>query len=335
MSGPLGALGGELAAKYASGFLPLPAALFLHSMFVAQLFAPGAELAPWWLVSWTIVFVGSFGGGLTTAALMGVNPLGFLTDNVQIPAFTAAWWLITYFPYGKWMWEATPLHLVCPAVSHAIRVATICGRGALARKLWPESLFAPLFMGVVGGTGGKFISDLLLHIFYGPSRKGLALELVRPSWTLRSAVAIFVAHYALAVAEWGPQWEERAAVMTIQGTIVSHALLVMAWPRGAGPRPSWIQDPSAGLTAALHALLLVPVPPGSSLTLEKVDVPPKRATAVEMAPSRGVRGASPGGGPRAGVATPPPSARRAGGGHVVAGASTSAQKPPRRSKKDL
>ena len=328
MPSPLDSLGDLLApavTRYGSGFLPLPVALFLHSLFVAHLFAPGARLHPWWLVSWTIVFVGAFGGGIATAAFMGINPLGFLTDNVQIPAFTAAWWLATYFPYRTWAWERTPLHVVCPAVSQAVRVATICGRGVLARELWPRSWFAPLVMGVLGGTGGKFASDLLLHLFHGPSAPGVDLELVRPSWTLRSAVCIFAAHHALAVAEWGPQWGGQAAVMALQGWAVSHALLVIAWPREAGPCPAWIRDPSAAAARALHAALLVPVPPGSALA---VDFGTKQHKGADAAPRR----AGPGLG-RAGGATPPPSARRPSS--AAARPAAARNSPSRRTKKDL
>lgn len=46
--------------------------------------------------------------------------------------------------------------------SNVLRVGTMASRCDAARVVYPGSIAAPLILGTIGGTGGKFLSDAIL-----------------------------------------------------------------------------------------------------------------------------------------------------------------------------
>lgn len=153
------------------------ACLVGHCLFTASLTrglshpAPGKKGEPSvyysWLFSLIYGVIGSFGGGLCSCLLLrdpSLTNLSVFSDNRVLLFFTAGWWLMNFAPRDVpfRVYRIMPVQLLARMGSAYLRSTMICMRVDMAILKFPGIVGAPLLLGTIGGTGGKFFSDLIL-----------------------------------------------------------------------------------------------------------------------------------------------------------------------------
>lgn len=174
------------------------------------------------------------------------NPL--FASNALGVVWTACWWAINYFP-GDLIFtlqQLLPIRMATRICLTILRIGLIVARVDLAVKLFPGVLAAPLVLGTVAGSAGKFVTDAVLLVAK-PNTLG---ELSMPSFVWRSGFMCSVVYYAITyVGQWLTAQQGRALMLTL---FVLHSL-VSDVVGGACD----FTDPIASV---LHLLLNVPRP---------------------------------------------------------------------------
>ena len=153
------------------------ACLVGHCLFTASLTrglshpAPGKKEEPSvyysWLFSLIYGVIGSFGGGLCSCLLLrdpSLTNLSVFSDNRVLLFFIVGWWLMNFAPRDLpfRVYRIMPVQLLARMGSAYLRSTMICMRVDMAVLKFPGIVGAPLLLGTIGGTGGKFFSDLIL-----------------------------------------------------------------------------------------------------------------------------------------------------------------------------
>ena len=161
----------SLAASLAADQAPVTLALFGHFLFMMHLFRVVMGPLPrgQYLLSFLTGAVGSFGGGILTALLLqdpARAPLAMFADNRVMVLYAAAWYGWLHAP-GRPLqraYDAVPLlPLVCRAASSYLRSLLIVARVDLAASKYPLVVAAHLICGTLAGSGGGFMSSLIMR----------------------------------------------------------------------------------------------------------------------------------------------------------------------------
>ncbi|GJP36861.1 hypothetical protein CLOM_g21329 [Closterium sp. NIES-68] len=206
----------------------------------------------WLLCFWTAFFTG-YGGGTLTSLLLHDHFVWLRNDYVLL-LFALCWWVITYSPYdlGNRLYSFTPIKLLARLAASIARTGVVISRidGAV-RRFGKHSIVAPLFIGTLGGCGGRLVLDLVLSIL-APSAASRA-ELLYPSWLSRSAFLITLG-YSLTV-----HWTACCSSQAAYGAIASFLMAHSTWE--VISRSPW--DPTVPLSSSFHSLLCIPFPPAA------------------------------------------------------------------------
>lgn len=196
-------------------------------------------------------FIAAFGGGVVSALLLcdrHVAPNPLFTSNTLGVIWTACWWAVNYFP-GDLVFtvqQFLPIRMATRICLTILRIGLIVARVDLAVKLFPGVLAAPLVLGTVAGSAGKFVADAVL-VLVQPSTP---TELAMPGFVWRSGFLCSAAYYVTThVLELLTVQQGRALMLTL---FVVHSV-VSDVVGGAC-------DFTEPLASVLHVLLNVPRP---------------------------------------------------------------------------
>ena len=203
------------------------ACLVGHCLFTASLTrglshpAPGEKRDPSafysWLLSLVYGVVGSFGGGLASCLLLrdpSLANLAVFSDNRVLLFFVVAWWLMNCAPQDVAfkVYTFLPVQLLARMGSSYLRSTMICMRVDMAVAKFPGSVGAPLLLGTIGGTGGKFFSDFILG-FAGRMPAGQLPEIMSPSFGGKASFLTALLYVMLV--HWGGFASREAAEMLV------------------------------------------------------------------------------------------------------------------------
>lgn len=203
------------------------ACLVGHCLFTASLTrglshpAPGDKPDPSafysWLFSLVYGVIGSFGGGLTSCLLLrdpSLTNLSVFSDNRVFLFFVVAWWLMNFAPkdVAFKVYSFLPVQLLARMGSSYLRSTMICMRVDMAVLKFPGIVGAPLLLGTIGGTGGKFFSDLILA-GAGRMPAGQLPEIMSP--TFGGKASFLTALLYVALVHWGVFVSREAAEMLV------------------------------------------------------------------------------------------------------------------------
>lgn len=170
--------------------------------------------------------------------LFAVNSVGVI--------WTACWWAINYFPgdiVHTLYASVLPIRMMCKLCLTILRVGLIVARVDLAVRLFPGVVAAPLVLGTVGGSGGKFCVDALMLASSGS-------EIAVPSFIWRSGLLCSAVYYLLVhVGDVFTISQGKSLLLTL---FLAHSLV-----SDAVGAPLDFTEP---LASALHVLLNVPRP---------------------------------------------------------------------------
>ncbi|BDA51041.1 probable trimeric intracellular cation channel type B [Coccomyxa sp. Obi] len=203
--------------------LPFEYLLIGHCLIVASWFP---KLKDRYLLSFWVGALAAFGGGILTALLIQDPkraPIPLLTSNTVGLTWTISWWLINYFPgnLAARLLSFPPLKISAKVCLNILRAGLIASRIDLTTELYPGVLAAPLIIGSIAGTGGRFSIDPILGGFgalEGPA------EIAEPAFAARSGFLGSLLYW-LAVHVYGAltPLEGKALITTL---FITHGLLV-------------------------------------------------------------------------------------------------------------
>lgn len=126
------------------------------------------------------VLVMGFGGAMINHFLVARPQILF--DDLILGAFFISWVLYLYFPFGiVRFFVSNPLFRIIWNVFQGFFTASaITGASSLARNVYPDSVFAPVIIGVIGGCGGGCVFPYFVSIFYSGERVTDS-DLINPS----------------------------------------------------------------------------------------------------------------------------------------------------------
>lgn len=237
-----------------------------HCTFVSLL---TRALREKFLLSFWVGLFAAVGGGIVSGYLLQdpkVAPNPIFSGNAIIGTWTVCWWAVNYFPYSLVAGVAAtlPIRAACRVCSNVLRVGTMAARCDAARLVYPGSIAAPLILGTVGGSGGKFLSDAILA---GAGLAQGSSELLVPSFAWRSGVFGTTAYFVLAHGLEG--WTSKEARALVTALFLTHGLLA-----DFAGRPL---DFTAPIAKVLHALLNIPMPQPQTLPVKAKDAEPSGA----------------------------------------------------------
>lgn len=193
----------------------------------------------------------AFGGGVVSALLLcdrHVAPNPLFTSNTLGIIWTACWWAINYFP-GDLIFtlqQFLPIRMASRMCLTILRIGLVVARVDLAVKLFPGVLAAPLVLGTVAGSAGKFVADSILLV----SSTGTPGELSMPGFVWRSGFLCSVAYYGVVhVGEVLTAQQGRALMLML---FVVHSMLSDVVGGAC--------DFTEPIASVLHLLLNVPRP---------------------------------------------------------------------------
>ncbi|KAK9901979.1 hypothetical protein WJX75_000130 [Coccomyxa subellipsoidea] len=165
--------------------LPFEYLLIGHCLIVASWFP---KLKDRYLLSYWVGALAAFGGGILTALLIQDPkraPIPLLSSNTVGVIWTICWWLINYFPGNlvAKMFSVAPFRISAKVCLNLLRAGLIASRIDLTSQLYPGVLAAPLIIGSIAGSGGRFSIDPILSGFgalEGPA------EIAQPAFAARS-----------------------------------------------------------------------------------------------------------------------------------------------------
>ncbi|KAK9840818.1 hypothetical protein WJX81_006890 [Elliptochloris bilobata] len=111
--------------------------------------------------------IAAFGGGILSSLLLQDPkraPIALLESNSIGIIWTACWWLVNYLPGGlvAKLLSLRPCKLAAKACLNILRAGLMAARVDLAVELFPGVVAAPLLLGSIAGTGGRFSIDPIL-----------------------------------------------------------------------------------------------------------------------------------------------------------------------------
>lgn len=143
-----------------------------------------------------VSFIAAFGGGVVSALLLcdrHVAPNPLFASNMLGIIWTACWWAVNYFP-GDIVFslqQLLPIRMACRVCLSILRIGLIVARVDLAVKLFPGVIAAPLVLGTVAGSAGKFVADAVLVVVQPTA----PTELAMPGFVWRSGFLCSAAYY--------------------------------------------------------------------------------------------------------------------------------------------
>lgn len=178
---------------------PLYMLVLGHCLFMASLFR--AVYRPFWLAGLVLSFFGSFGGGILTAYLWATpTTLVFgSASNMFVSIHVVCWWLMNYSPgdfFHKLFHLMIPFKIFCACASTYLRVNLIIDNIDTCLAKFPDNFWAPIFIGIISGSGGKYISDAAQLLFM-PFLDRPAPELLVPTAATVSSSVIACVHLIL------------------------------------------------------------------------------------------------------------------------------------------
>ncbi|DBA94266.1 TPA: hypothetical protein ACH3X1_001883 [Trebouxia sp. C0004] len=185
----------------------------------------------------------AFGGGIVSSLLLQdpvSAPIALFHSNYLGLVWTTCWWLMNYCPKDlvASAHGLLPVRLVTKICLNILRAGLIASRVDLSVYKYPGVIAAPLVIGTIAGSGGKFLQDgiqLACGSLHGPtevtapgfaSRTGFAgtlayyisvhvLEVLKPAQGLALITTVFVVHGVLAdVLKQPLDWTHPLAVIT-------------------------------------------------------------------------------------------------------------------------
>lgn len=186
-------------------------------------------------------------------------PIALFHSNYLGMVWTVCWWLMNYFPQDlvASLHTLLPFRIISKVCLNILRAGLIASRVDLSVLKFPGVIAAPLVIGTIGGSGGKFLQDgiqMACGSLQGPtevtapgfaSRTGFAgtlayylsvhvLEFLKPAEGLALVTTVFIVHGVLSDLLKQPlDWTHPLAVM-------AHAVANVPMP-GAQPAPKQAQ----------------------------------------------------------------------------------------------
>lgn len=169
-----------------------------HCLHVANF---GTEFKHYWLVHYWATFLWGFGGGITSAILIGdytraSNAL-FARNEVGL-VWTVCWWLVAYSPGGYVERFVKQWYILAflKASTALLRALLIVARVDAAVAVFPGVVAAPLVLGTLAGCGGRLIVD---GLYFGWGvRPGWRAEMTEPGFVGWSAFVASGGYYLTA-----------------------------------------------------------------------------------------------------------------------------------------
>ncbi|EIE21233.1 hypothetical protein COCSUDRAFT_30355 [Coccomyxa subellipsoidea C-169] len=243
--------------------LPFEYLLIGHCLIVASWFP---KLKDRYLLSYWIGALAAFGGGILTALLIQDPkraPIPLLSSNTVGVIWTVCWWLVNYFPgnYVAKILSLAPFRTSAKVCLNMLRAGLIASRIDLTTQLYPGVLAAPLIIGSIAGSGGRFSIDPILSGFgalEGPA------EIAEPAFAARSGFVGSLLYWVI-VHVYGTlnPLEGKALITTL---FIAHGVLVDLF--------GWHFDFTFPPAYLAHAVTNVPMPGR-----------PKKAPELKPAPS--------------------------------------------------
>lgn len=145
-----------------------------------------------------LTFTAGFGGGAVSALLLmrpEEVPINFFVGRIDV-LWTLAWWLVAYFPFAlpARLLAIPPVKMAAKMCVNVLRARTLTARISQTVLYYPATFFAPLVMGTIGGSGGKFLHDMIRGGYNISTSKD---ELSLPSMSYHSSVFAAALYYAL------------------------------------------------------------------------------------------------------------------------------------------
>uniref|UniRef100_A0A061RI31 Uncharacterized protein n=1 Tax=Tetraselmis sp. GSL018 TaxID=582737 RepID=A0A061RI31_9CHLO len=258
----------SLADFYDSFKGPHSLILLGHCLWCAYAFRSNSVgLVQRYVLGFWIVFLGSFGGGVVTSLLMqrpDVVPNPAFSDARILPYTLAAWYLVQYTSIGDMFSAVWPLRMLCRFASTFCRASLICQRTDAAAKLFPGVPGAALLLGTLAGTGGKLLTEYILHHLGHLNHPS---EVTLPSYALRSgfigAGTYLVSVYLLPPESQLNTAQGKAVVITV---LLLQTLVSTLWGREV--------DITAPFKATFHAVTGIPEYTGEHPQPPKPQQPP-------------------------------------------------------------
>ncbi|KAK9806453.1 hypothetical protein WJX73_009380 [Symbiochloris irregularis] len=171
-----------------------------HCIIVASWFP---QLRNRFLFSYWVGFLAAAGGGTISSLLLMDSkraPVALFAENKVGVIWTVSWWLVNFFPYQlvRKIAVLLPVRVVLKVCLNSLRASLVAARTQLAADLYPGVFAAPLVLGTIAGSGGKFCIDILTGAtgeLKGPS------EFTVPGFAVRSGFAGALLYY-LSVTQW-------------------------------------------------------------------------------------------------------------------------------------
>ncbi|KAK9804406.1 hypothetical protein WJX72_011360 [[Myrmecia] bisecta] len=183
----------QLAGFYDS--LPFEWLLVGHCLLVSSWFT---RLKDRFLLCYWVGLLAAFGGGVVSALLLqdpAKAPIALFADNKVGVIWTTCWWLITFFPYNlvERTHQLLPVRLVTKASLNILRAGVMASRIDLVVAKFPGVVAAPLVVGTIAASGGKFTIDGVLAVC--GELTGAPGEAVVPGFAFRSGFLGSVIYY--------------------------------------------------------------------------------------------------------------------------------------------
>eukprot|EP00897_Mesotaenium_endlicherianum_P003463 jgi/Mesen1/3144/ME000184S02215 len=229
-----------------------------HSMYCASLYH-GQPFRSYWLLSLLVSFIAGYGGGTTVNVLFLKEHASWLLDDYIVGIFLLCWWLISYSPgnIGFRIFSLAPIKTTCKACSMILKSRTIFSKVDAAVSIFgAHAVVPPLFLGTLGGCGGRLLCDLAGKAF---SLKE-PVELAQPSWIAanmqcRSVRSVFSAALLyVATVFWMPILPHDVAQTLIMTLMVGQCI--------ASELSGMELDLTQPFVSLFHSLTGIPAPPG-------------------------------------------------------------------------
>lgn len=236
-------------AHTAYNSIPMELLLALHCFNVAVSFR---QLKDRFLLSYWTSFMGCMGGGVVSSLLImdrHAAPQGLFALDVIGKVWTAAWWAANYFPSDAVysVYALPPFRMLGKCATITMRLGLIAARVDLAVKLFPGVVAAPLVLGTVAGSAGKFCVDAILTV--SGDSKG-PTEISMPGYVWRSGFFAAALYWGLVYASPILTADQGKALLVV--VFLAHGLLqdVLGTPC----------DFTSPLSTVMHTLTNVPRP---------------------------------------------------------------------------
>ncbi|KAL9648040.1 hypothetical protein ABK040_012094 [Willaertia magna] len=147
-----------------------------------------------YVIGLLLCFALGTGGAILNALLLGEHQIYFDYDNITF-YFICAWTLVIYSPFniiyyllGNFIIQL-PLYLLEGYFISGFLMNAI-DKGI---KLYPNSIFAPIILGIVSVTGGGILKSYFINLYFGKSLENNVLS--KPNFILKSILGLSLFYY--------------------------------------------------------------------------------------------------------------------------------------------